>query len=406
VCSLFSVVLGASVWAADWPRFLGPDGSGISPETGLNQDWATKPPKMLWKVDLYNPGYAGPSVVGESVFIMDRNRDDDQEEIKAFNLKTGKLIWKYAYEDLAFDNYGYARVTPTFDNGKLYTLGMIGRLNCLNAVSGKLIWSLNLIKDLKGSYPTWYFAASPVVDGDRLLVFSGGASNLVILNKNTGKVILRGGNDDPVSYATPLIATLNGQKQYLLFSTKNVMGVLPENGKVLWKYPWVTGSDVNAANPLVIGENQVFISSAYNHGCALLTISSDGQVTKEWQNKNIMAHFNTPILYQDFIYGMNNPGESSSVVGDLVCLDPKTGNVLWKETGFGKGGVLMADGALFAVKKDGNLIMAKASADSYQELGRIKLPLNSPARSWAAPILADGKILIRDLEALVCYDLK
>lgn len=410
ISGLFLLLFGTTIFAADWPRFLGPDANGISPETGLNKDWGNKPPKVLWKADLYNNGHAGPSVAAGRVFIIDRSNDNDKDEVKAFDLNTGKLLWKFAYQEMSFDDYGYARVTPTYDQDKIYTISMMGQLYCLNAGSGKPIWSLNLMKDLKGSPPTWYYACSPVIDGDRLIICTGGSPNLAVLNKNTGKIIWRGGNNEPVGYATPVIATLNGQKQYIVFTGKSVIGVNPGDGKVLWQFPWVTGYDVNAATPLVIGDNQVFISSAYDHGCALLTVSTDGKVKPVWQNQNMMAQVATPVFYKDYIYGISNYGYPDSVIGDLVCLDPKTGERKWKQDGFGKGSILIADGMIFAIRKNGDLIMAKADPSSYQELGKMKLPFKSPEKCWAAPILAEGKIIVRDqsweLSSLLCIDLK
>ncbi|NQT21414.1 MAG: PQQ-binding-like beta-propeller repeat protein, partial [Planctomycetes bacterium] len=206
----------------------------------------------------------------------------------------------------------------------------------------------------------------------------------------------QGGGSDMVGYATPAVVTIGPRKQYIIFSGISVLGVDAENGKVLWRFPWQTRYDVNAAVPIVF-KNFVFITSGYNHGCALLQVGP-GKAEAVWENKEMQAHFNSPIMHKGFIYGTGDPGF-------LMCLDPKTGKPTWKQEGFEKGGIIAVDGTIIAVDgKNGTIIMAALDPKGYKELGRIKAPLGG--KSWTAPIVADGKLIVRNEKAIVCLDIK
>jgi outer membrane protein assembly factor BamB len=215
----------------------------------------------------------------------------------------------------------------------------------------------------------------------------------------TGKEIWKGGGSDPGGYSTPVAATLGGKKQYVGFSALNVMGLDAESGKQLWNYAWRTQFDENIASP-VAQNDTVFISSAYNKGCLQLGISGE-KADVNWQNKLMQCHFNTPLFLDGFYYGSSGRAERS---GELVCLDAKTGAPCWKENGFDSGGVISADGVAFTIiAGSGELVMFKPDPKSYHELGRLKL-LSGP--SWNSPIIADGKLFLRNIDTIVGVNLK
>jgi len=219
----------------------------------------------------------------------------------------------------------------------------------------------------------------------------------VALSKETGETVWQGsgGNGLP-GYATPAIATIGGKKQYLVFMSKSIIGVDPENGKLLWSFPWETKYDVNAAMPVAVGDDMILITSNYGRGGAVLKIAGD-KVEKVWENKEIQSHFSTPVLFEGKIYSTTDPG-------DLICLDPKTGTSIWRQGGFEKGGIIVVDGTIIAINgKDGDVIMVELKPDAYKELGRFK-PLGG--QSWTAPIIADGKLIIRNKAEMACFDLK
>lgn len=396
VCLLFSSFIGV---ASDWPCFRGANHDGISDEKLPNQDWKAKAPKELWRINLGDDGYAGPSVSGGKLFIIDHK--GSQDIVRAVDVKTGKDVWTFPYDDTDKANFGFARSTPTCDSGHVYTLSRLGLLQCLGAEKGELIWKRDIKKEFGGRWrgETWDYAGSPLVDGNQLVVCPGGpGASVAALDKATGKDIWKGGGDDQAGYAKPVKATIAGKAAYVVFTGINVMGVDAGNGVKLWSSPWHTSYDVNAATPLVLGD-KVFITSNYGAGCGLIDAGVN-PVKELWRNKALRAHFNSPILHQGKIYGIGDPGE-------LTCIDPAKGPgaeaTLWKHSGFEKGGLVALDGCIIALDgRDGDAVLCKLTPDGYTELGRVK-PLGG--QSWTAPIVSDGKLYVRNKSALVCLDL-
>lgn len=391
-----SIPLG--LLAEDWPQFLGPHGNSISSETGINKDWTQKPPQVLWTVPLTDNGYSGPSVADGKVFIIDHQ--GSQDIVRALNLQTGAEVWRYTYEGTNKPNggaYGFSTSTPVIDQDRVYTLSHLGLLNCLKITTGEVIWSRNIATDFHGRVPDWRYAISPYIDGEKLIVIPGGPDAAVVaLDKMTGKTIWQGGGSDAPGYCTPLVATLAGKRQYVCYMAATLIGVDAATGEKLWSVPWKTGgNDINVASPQVIGDS-LFISAGYGHGCALVDVTKDG-ATIRWQNTEIQSHFNSPVLLNGLIYSTSDPGR-------LVCLDPKDGTVKWAQRGFEKGGLVAVDGTLIICDgRTGDVVMVAVNPTAYQELGRIK-PLGG--QSWTAPIVSNGKLIVRNKTAIACIDLK
>ncbi|MCL5104044.1 MAG: PQQ-binding-like beta-propeller repeat protein [Armatimonadetes bacterium] len=383
-----------SILAADWPFYRGLGANGMSSEKVTNKNWNQSKPGILWKVAMGDDGYAGPSVAGGKVFIVDHKGKNDI--VRAIDINTGKDVWRYTYEDAEKSNYGFTRCTPVVDRGRVYTISRLGTVNCLDVKSGKKIWSRNICKDFNGVRPQWDYSMSALIDGNRLIVMPGGPdASVAALDKTTGKTLWRGGGSDLPGYATPVLATIEGKRQYIAFMGTSIFSVDAANGALLWSYPWKSGYDINAAQPIVLGNN-VFASSAYGHGCALLDVSGN-QARAVWENKELAARFSSPILYQGNVYGTEDPG-------NFVCLDPRTGKVNWKQPGFEWGGLIGIDGtALVFDGKSGDLVMVKLTPEKYQELGRFT-PLGG--QSWTAPIVSNGKLIVRNKTALACFNLK
>jgi outer membrane protein assembly factor BamB len=381
--------------AADWPHFRGPDSNGIAPDKGINKDWKAKPPKQLWSVDMGDNGFAGPIVAAGKVFIIDHAGGDDV--VRAIDLASGKEAWKFTYADPGRDNYGFAHSSPAFDNGKLYTLSRTGHLHCIDAAKGAKLWDSNLRVDYQGQTGNWEYAASPIVDGNKLIVCPGGKNGVVALDKESGKEIWTGGGPDPAGYATPVIANISGKKQYIVFEGKALIGVDPDKGgPPIWRCPWPTKYEVNAASPIIVDDSSIFVTSGYDYGCGLIKVEG-AQAKPLWKNTDLEAHFNTPVLINGFIYGIGDH------IG-LVCLEAKTGAAKWKQGLSEKGGIAAVDGILLAVNgQSGEVVMIEASPDAYKELGKYT-PLGG--QSWTAPVIADGKLIIRNTKKLACYDLK
>jgi len=378
--------------AADWPHWRGPDRNGTAPDTGINKDWNARPPEVLWQTAMHDDGYAGPSVADGKVFIIDH--DGAEDVVRAIDIETGQDVWQCRYADLTEANYGFSRSTPVYDEGRLYTVSFLGKVACIDAGTGEILWDVDMRRQFGGVLPTWGYAMSVLIDGDRVIIVPGGPNACVVaLNKATGEVIWAGGGGDIPGYSTPVKATIQDVEQYVVFAGKALIGVQASDGGLLWRVPWETNYDVNAPTPIISGDH-VFITSNYKRGCAVIAVEPDGAHIL-WENKNMSSHFNTPVFYQGHMFGPTNP--------NLICLSPSTGQIVWRQSGFERGGCVIVDGAIIALGgASGDLVMAEATTAGYNELGRIR-PLGG--QSWTAPIIANGRLIIRNKQALACLDL-
>lgn len=377
---------------ADWPNFRGPNLDGIAPDTGINKDWKSRPPRELWRVNMTDDGYAVPSVADGKVFIIDHQGSEDI--VRAIDLNSGQDVWTFRYADTNQANYGFARAAPTYAKGKLYTISRLGMLHCLDAKTGAKLWALDIVNEYGGQRPKWDYSGSVLADGDRLVLCPGGKTGVVALDRESGKTLWTGGLPGAPGYAMAVPAKIGGKPQYVCFSAYGLYAVDKSSGKTLWQFPWPTNADVNAATPLVIGDN-VFITSGYRVGCGMVKVGGSAP-SLAWRNTELQSHFNSPVLYKGHIYGIGDPGV-------LVCIDPNTGQALWKQRGYEKGGLTVVDGVLIAVKGgNGEVTMVSAVPDGFHELGSVR-PLGG--QSWTPPVVARGKLIIRNTKALACLDL-
>ena len=375
-----------------WPCWRGMEGTGISAMSGFNKNWTAKAPKLLWQAPLTDMGWSGPASDGKVLYIVDHSGSEDI--VCAWNLASGKEVWKTKYPDADNDNNGFTRSTPLIDGGNLYIVSRLGKVLCLDTAKGAIKWQHDLVGEFGGHTPQWGYAISPMIDGKKLIIVPGASdAAIVALDKSTGATLSKGGTGDP-GYATPVIATIQGKRQYVVFQAKKLAGISTDTFAELWSVPWDTAYGVNAATPVVMG-NSIFISSGYGHGCALVDVGpSSAQI--RWQNRLIQAHYSSSIVYKGYIYGTGDPGK-------LTCLDPKTGTALWQQQGFEKGGLCAADGVAFVNNgSNGDVILVKLETTGYKELGRIA-PIRGQA--WTAPILVDGKLVVRTKDAIAVVDL-
>ena len=392
-------ILSSPVWAADWPRFLGPKANSISSETGINKDWSAKPPKEQWRVPMTDEGFSGPAIRGRIVYLHDHVGEEDV--IRALEVGTGKEIWRFTYPEAGDENDGFTRATPTIEGDYVYTISRSGLVHCIKAADGGVVWRADVMKDHGGEPPRWGAANSALIDGDRLIAIAAGEnSHVVALDKKTGKKIWAGGGTDIAGYGTPAVAVLDGKKQYLIFTGKSFIGVAADDGRLLWRHPWETRLDSNACAPIIVGDNLVWIASGYRRGCALLRIEGD-QITELWSDKRITPHWSSPVFLDGHIYTTTPPGY-------LVCVEAETGKEKWRSKGtargFEHGGLCAVDGTLIVIEGNtGNVVQVAISPQGYQELGRIN-PLES-SRCWVAPVVADGKLYVRSPKELVCLDI-
>jgi len=379
----------------DWPHFGGPNGDCSSPDTGINKDWKAKPPKEVWRVPMADGGFAGPCIVGDKLFINDHGNNCDY--VRCLDVKTGKELWQSdKFPNSNYHSSGHSNSTPTFDGNKLYVMSRDGQLSCFDAEKGSIIWKHDLVAEFKGKPSPWLYNSSPVIDGNNVIVCPGGPDGCVAaFTKDKGELVWRGGRVDFADCSTPTLATLNGRRSLLVFGDQALMNLNPKDGKTQWEAESKVKT-THIPSP-VIADGHVFASAGYGTPCVM--VAADGKVL--WENKNMMPHMNTPVYDKGYLYGTSGQSEST---GDLVCVDAKTGAVIWKQPGFEAGGLVAVDGVLIVIDgKTGEAAMARINPKAYEELGRFK-PVGG--RSWTSPAIADGKLFVRNEKELACFDLK
>ncbi len=389
-----SLLLLSTAARADWPQYRGPSQNGVSGEK-LNAT-AANAPAVLWKTNV-GKGISSATVLGGRVYTMGNTGGTDN--VYCFDAKSGHEVWRQQFavslDPKLFE--GGPRSTASVDGSRVYIVSHLGDLRCLDAATGRKIWERNFVRDFGGRRPGWGYSGSPLLSGALVICDAGGPdAATVALDKLTGKVVWKSGSDQP-GYATPVLAELAGQPTVLSFRAAELVGCDLKSGHELWRFPWKTDYDINAATPLVIGSDKVFISSGYNSGCALLQIAR-GQATQLWRNTNLRAHFNSPVAANGFIYGI----DGNAGGGNLVCLDVATGDRRWQEKSVKGGAMILADGKLIILTEKGELVICEASPDGFHPLSRSRV---LDHRCWAQPTLDAGRLYLRNNEGdLVCVD--
>jgi outer membrane protein assembly factor BamB len=377
----------------EWAQWRGPNRDGII-NYKIPLPLPSAGPKVLWKAAVGQGYSCVVSAGGKAVTLGNAGGSDT---IYCFNEKDGAELWKQSYK-CGSGEYAGPRATPCIDGDKVYSVGREGQVLCLAMKDGAIVWNKDLKAELKLKIPGWGISGSPVVDGKALYVNVG--LNGAALNKDTGAVVWKSDGDQP-GYASPVLFKNGPGTMLAVFAAKGLVGLNPATGAKAWSFPWPTSWDVNAADPVVMG-NRVFITSGYGTGCAMVELSA--AAPKEvWRNKNLASHFSTPVCYQDYIYGVSGDANGGCAV---KCLDPKTGEVKWShDVGGGMGSLLIATDKLVILSGDGNVTIAEAAPEAFKPVGEIKGVVGS--KCWTMPTLSNGKLYCRnDGGAVVCLDLE
>jgi outer membrane protein assembly factor BamB len=422
----------------DWPQWQGPDRNAVSKETGLLKEWPKEGPPLAWKAKGLGGGDSAPSVANERIYGMSSRGED--EIVWALSEADGKEVWA-ARLGPAFEQRGWPQskegpgCTPTSDGERLYVEGMAGDVSCLQVKDGKILWQRSLQNDFGGKLPTWSFRESPLVDGDKVICTPGAQdAMLVALDKLTGKTIWKSavpaspggdtgspggsggfgrgrGGGSGAAYASVIAIDFEGQRQYAQLTAKGLIGVAAANGKFLWRYDRpANGMGINCSTPLY-HDGRVFAASAYGAGGGLVKLSKDGndgiKAEEVWFSRNIENHHGGVVLVDGCLFGANG-GNSG---GYPVCLDFQTGEVLWNERDSDKrrvkkGSVAVADGRIYYRTEDGAVVLIEPSRKEYLERSRFEQLDRTSVPAWAHPVIANGKLYIRDQDTLLCYDVK
>lgn len=409
-----SAAFALSGYSADWPYVHGPNGDGSSSES-LPKSWPAGGPKVLWKV----PSSKGFSsfVVGGGRALTLELRDVDgapQEVLVARNADTGADLWVRTLGSVKYDGGGDSgtndnkggdgpRSTPTLEGDRIYVTSAKLVVSCIDAKSGDVLWQHDLMKEFSGRNITWQNAASPVVEGDLVLVAGGGAGeSLIAFNKKDGKVAWKA-FDETITHATPTPTTLLGQRQVIFFLKSGLLSVEPKTGKELWRFafPFRTST---AASPVVDGD-LVYCSAGYGVGAGACRVSKTGDAWKaepvyRFEGNNPLAnHWSTPVLQDGHLYGMFQFKEYGS--GPVKCVDIRTGKVLWEQAGFGPGQVIRVKGGILALGDAGQLVLMEATPSGYHELARAQV---LEGKCWTTPALSNGRVYARSTKEAVCLE--
>jgi outer membrane protein assembly factor BamB len=399
----------------DWPQWQGPERTAVSKESGLLQDWPKGGPPLVWKANGLGGGYSTPSVANGHIFGMSYR--NGKEGVWALDEKDGKELWWTTIANATKIGYDEgSRCTPTVDGDVLYAIGTNGDLVCLGVKDGKEVWHKNLQSDFGGKMMSgWGYSESPLIDGDKLICTPGGKdATILALNKKTADVIWKcqvpGG--DGAAYASAIAVDFAGSREYVQFLQKGVVGVEAASGKFLWRYAKPANGTANCSTA-IYSDGTVFAASAYGVGGGLVKLSQDskdGGVKAEevFFTKNMENHHGGMILHDGYLYGANG-GNSG---GYLICLEYKTGKVMWNEKdkpdreGLKKGSVAFADGRIYYRQEDGKMSLIEPSPKGLIEHGRFDQPDRSKKNDWAHPVIANGKLYLHDQDVLLCYDIK
>jgi outer membrane protein assembly factor BamB len=399
-----SAVTGISV-ADDWGQWRGPQRDGISQEKGLASTWPESGPKLVWQAKDLGTGYSTPSVVGDRLYVI-CNQGMDQESVVALSAATGGPLWSTKIGKVGKNEgpqYPGTRSTPTIIGDFLYALGSDGDLCCLETKSGKITWSKNLRTDFGGVPGMWAYSESPLVDGDMLVCSPGGpTATVVALNKKNGELIWKSpmAEADKSSYSSPLVATIGGVKQYVFFLGKGAVGLKADTGDLQWRYTKTSDAQANIATPVVKGDF-VYTGASRVGGALIQLTSAKSEPQEVYFAKSLPAGIGGSVLVDGNLYG--SAGQT------MMCVDYATGAVKWQDRGIGAASVCFADGRLYLHAENNDVAMIAASPTGYQLLGKVTPP-GTPERgntkAWTHPIVSNGRLYIRDLGSIWCYDIR
>jgi len=373
-----------------WPDYRGANRDGVSSEKILTT-WPNGKLTELWRKPV-GGGWASFVIAGNMAYTIEQRRQ--QEVIAAYDAATGREVWTHKYDADFQESMGGPgpRATPTWHDGKLYSMGATGELFVLDAATGKVIWHKNILDDTNAENITWAMSASPLIVDNTVIVQPGGPSgkSIVAYDKNSGARVWNS-LSDRTSYTSPMLVMLGGKRQIVTITALRAVGLDASTGKLLWEYPWTTEYDINSAQPIVTGPNRVVISSGYGHGAALLEISDAG-AKKIWENKKLKNKFNSSVFLDGYIYGFDE--------SIFTCIDAKTGEPTWKAGRYGYGQVLLASGHLVITSEQGEVVLLKADPAAHRELAKFQA---LEGRTWNVPAIADGRLFVRNATEMAAY---
>ena len=409
IALLFACFTLNSATAKDWPNWRGPNHNGISEETGLDLDWPKDGPKLLWQVDGCGKGYSSVAVSDGKIYTIGTKQGG--EHLSAFREKDGELLWS-----TKFGTSGHSNGTPTVDGNLVYAIGRDGDLVCCNTSDGSIEWQKRFDKDFGGKMMSgWGYSESPLIDGELLICTPGGNDNMIVaLDKKTGKKVwgtevddLGNGGKDGAGYSSIVISNGGGVKQYVQLTGRGIISVRAKDGELLWNYNRVANGTANIPTPIVAGDH-IFCSTGYGTGSALLKIKKKGSTRADVEEvyfldaKTLQNHHGGMIREGKYVYTGHKHNQ-----GFPICVDITTGDIMWggdeRGPGDGSAAITMADGHLIFRYQNGVVALIEANPNEYK-LKASFMPAHQEKESWAHPVIANGRLLLREQDKLMCYD--
>lgn len=384
--------------SGSWPFYRGVRMDGRYPEP-INTAWPNEGPPELWRIPV-GGGYAS-FVVGDGLaYTIEQRRE--QEVVAAYDLLTGVERWSVSWDARFQESMGGdgPRATPALYDGTLVALGATGELQALDAATGASIWRTNILEDSGAANLTWGMAASPAILDGAVLTAPGGPTGAVIAYELDSGAIRWRALDAQGAYTAPAVFTLDGLSQIVLIGADQVTGIATDGSETYWSRPWATMNGINAAQPLQVAPNRIFVSSGYGHGASVLEVDADleantASVSEVWFNNRMKNTFSTSVFHDGYVYGLDN--------GILACVDAETGDRMWKGGRYGHGQLLLASGHLLITTERGQLVLVRATPESHQEVAA--LPAVS-GRTWNNPAIAEGILLVRNDREAVAFDIR
>ena len=380
----------------DFPQFRGPARDGRVEGVRLGRDWVTHPPHELWRRPV-GSGWSGFAVVGQLAITQEQR--EDQEVVTAYDLVSGEPRWSHAAPGFFENTLGGdgPRATPTVEGGEVFTFGPTGLLRALELSTGRLLWSRQAAEENGGKRPEWGYAGSPLLVGELVVVTVGGEAgqSLVAYHRKSGDKAWSGGSDR-AGFSSPQLASLDGHQQILIFNQSSVAGHDPQDGRLLWSFPW-SAKQPNVAQPVLLTDHSLLVSSGYGVGSARLEVRRAGAswtVQELWQNNQMKAKFSNLVRHGGKIYGLDD--------GIFACLDPESGQRCWKEGRYGHGQMLLVGDLLLLLSESGELVLIEPNPAGLAELARF--PVLS-GKTWNTFALSGNKLLVRNSQEAACFEL-
>jgi outer membrane protein assembly factor BamB len=385
--------------SGDWSGFRGPNRDGHLPGVRIATDWDKNPPKLLWKHRV-GPGWGSFAVIGGHIFTQEQRGED--EAVVCYDADTGSEIWSHR-DKARFDEQAAGpgpRATPTFHEGNLYTLGAAGKLNCLDASTGRALWTRDIVADSNAEVPQWGFASSPFVTQGIVTVFAGAPNGKSVLGykADTGNLAWHAG-EGQLGYCSPQPARLGGIDQLVIATDKGLTAFRPKSGEVMWKHDWELNQMARVVQPAILNDADVLLGTGFGKGTRRIHTERNGDkwtAEEGWTSRAIAPYFNDLVVHRGHLYGFDG--------SFFTCVNLENGKSKWRARGYDNGQVLLLEDQdlLLIVSEEGAVALVDAKPDAYNELGRFEALKD---KTWNHPVIAHGKLFVRNGVEAACYQL-